>query len=241
MAAPLSRAEFDVIFEQCRQWGWGTDDERGALNHLGPAEVVAAAALVRSGRTVSCAWDLDTREGPDNPDPVTHEMAFGFDTTFGDSGALRIAGDRFAMTIHGDAHSHVDALCHVGFNGFVYNGLTLDQAIGPDGARAQSVTVIKHGIVTRGVLVDVPRYRGTDWVEPGEAIGPDEFLAAEAASGTRPGPGLVDPGQSQPGRPGPRLRRGAPLGVPAHVRPTAAGERHRLPGQPHRRLLTRPR
>jgi kynurenine formamidase len=185
-AAPLSRAEFDAIFERCRNWGkWGPDDQRGALNYLGTREVVAAARLVRSGRTVSCGWPLDTIPGPDNPHPVIHEVTFGFDTTFGDSGDLRIAGDRFGMDIHGDAHSHVDALCHVGFAGHVYNGLTLDQAMGPYGALTQSVEVIGQGIVTRGVLVDIPRLRGVDWVEPGEAIMPAEFLAAEEATGTR--------------------------------------------------------
>jgi kynurenine formamidase len=185
-AEPLSRAEFDAIFEACRNWGrWGPDDERGALNYLTPADTVAAAGLVRSGRTVSCGWELDTEEGPDNPHPVTHGMSFGFDVTFDESGDLRIAGDRFGMDIHGDAHSHVDALCHVGFAGTVYNGLTLDRAIGPHGALRMSVNVIRHGILTRGVLVDIPRHRGTDWVEPGEAIMPAEFLAAERASGTR--------------------------------------------------------
>ena len=55
-------------------------------------------------------------------------------------------------------------------------------------ARAEldgDVTVIRAGIVTRGVLIDIPAHRGTEWVEPGEAIGPEEFLAAEAATGTR--------------------------------------------------------
>ncbi len=183
-AAPLTRAEFDAIFEECRNWRGG-DDQRGALNHLGPEEVVAAAALVRSGRTVSCGWDLDTVTGPDNPTPVVHHMRFGFDTTFGDSGDLRIAGDGFAMDIHGDAHSHIDALCHVGFGGYVYNGVPLDEAIGPDGALTQSVNVIKHGLVTRGVLLDVPRHRGTPWVEPGEAITWDELAEVEAETGTR--------------------------------------------------------
>jgi len=185
-AAPLGRAEFDAIYQRCDNSGrWGLDDQRGALNYLDQRGTAAAAALVRSGRTVSCAWDLDTVEGPDNPHPVTHHMTFGFDTTFGDSGDLRIAGDGFAMDIHGDAHSHIDALCHVGFNGRTYNGVPLEKAIGPEGALTQSVEVIKHGIVTRGVLVDVPRLRGTAWVEPGEAIMPEEFLAAEAATGTR--------------------------------------------------------
>jgi kynurenine formamidase len=186
-AAPhVSRAEFNEVFARCDSTGrWGPDDQRGALNYLTSADVAAAAALVRTGRTVSCGWDLDTVEGPDNPRPVQHRMTFGFDETFGDSGELRIAGDGFSMDIHGDAHSHVDALCHVGFGGRVYNGVSLDEAVGPAGALTQSVNVIKEGIVARGVLVDLPRFRGVPWIPPGEAVGPQEFLAAEEASGTR--------------------------------------------------------
>jgi len=185
-ARPTTRAEFDEVFGYCDNSGrWGAADQRGALNYLTPADTMAAAALVRSGRSVSCAWDLDTVAGADNPNPVTHDMTFGWDTTFGDSGELRIAGDRFGMDIHGDAHSHIDALCHVGFGGRVYNGVPLADAIGAAGALTQSVTQAKDGIVTRGVLVDLPRLRGVEWVEPGEAIEPDEFLAAEAQTGTR--------------------------------------------------------
>lgn len=185
-APRTSRAEFDDVYALCDSTGkWGADDQRGALNNLTASEIVAAAGLVRSGRTVSCGWDLDTVAGPDNPHPVEHRMTFGFDTTFGDSGELRIAGDSFSMDIHGDAHSHIDALCHVGFGGRVYNRVPLADAVGPDGALTQGINVIKNGIVARGVLVDVPRLRGVPWVPPGEAIGPEEFLNAETVSGTR--------------------------------------------------------
>lgn len=185
-AAHTSRAEFDDVFRQCDRTGmWGPADQRGALNFQTAADVASAAALVRSGRTVSCGWDLDTVPGPDNPNPVTHRMTFGFDQTFGDSGELRIAGDGFSMDIHGDAHSHIDALCHVGFGGHVYNGVPLEEAIGPHGALTQSVNVIKDGVVARGVLIDLPKHRGVPWIPPGEAIRPDELLDAEDATGTR--------------------------------------------------------
>lgn len=185
--APLtSRAEFNAVRALCDNTGrWGSDDQRGSLNNLDAADIVNAARLVRSGRTVSCAWDLDTVAGPDNPSPVRQAMTFGFDTTFGDSGELRIAADRFEMDIHGDAHSHIDALCHVGFAGHVYNGVPLADAVGPAGGLTEDVTIIRHGIVARGVLVDLPRHRGVPWLTPGEAVLPDEFLAAEAATGTR--------------------------------------------------------
>lgn len=185
-----TRAEFDRVFAACDSRGrWGEGDQRGALNYLTPDLVAKAASLVTSGRTVSCAWDLDTTMGPDNPHPVNHRMTFGFETTFGDSGELRIAGDAFSMDLHGDAHSHLDALCHVGFAGRVYNGVALGDAIDADGARVQDVRVASDGIVTRGVLLDLPRWRQTQWIEPGEAVFPEEILAAESSAGVMLGRG----------------------------------------------------
>jgi len=185
-ARPISRAEFDETFEACKNWSrWGADDERGALNYIGPEQVTAAAALVRSGRTVSCAWPLDTVAGPDNPKPVLHHMTLGPDIALGDSGDLRVLLDFFGMEPHGDAHSHIDALGHVVYRGLCYNGVPVGEVADSTGCNRQAMDVAKDGLVSRGVLIDVPRLRGTMWVEPGEAIEPDEFLAAEEATGTR--------------------------------------------------------
>ena len=103
-AKPVSRAEFDETFEACKNWGrWGPGVERGALNYIGPDQVKAAAALVRSGRTVTCSWPLDTKAGPDNPKPVLHHMTMGPDVALGDSGDLRFLLDFMGMEPHGDA------------------------------------------------------------------------------------------------------------------------------------------
>jgi kynurenine formamidase len=185
-AQPVTRAEFDRIFEACKAWGrWGSDDERGALNEIGPEQVTAATELVRSGRTVSCAWPLDTKAGPDNPKPVLHHMTMGQDIALGDSGDLRFLLDFFGMEAHGDAHSHIDALCHVIYRGQCYNGMPIGDVANSLGATKQTLDVAKDGLVSRGVLLDIPKLRGTRWVEPGEAIMPEEFVAAEEASGTK--------------------------------------------------------
>jgi kynurenine formamidase len=185
-AAPVSRAEFDRIFEQCKNWGrWGPDDERGGINAITPDTVRAAAALVRSGRTVTCSWPLDTKAGPDNPKPVAHHMTFLHDMDIGGSGDLRFTMDYFAMEPHGDAHSHIDALCHVLYRGRLYNGVPADDAITSVGCKVQGMDVARDGIVGRGVLLDIPRLRGVPWVEPGEAVTADEILAAEEQQGVR--------------------------------------------------------
>lgn len=189
-ARPVSAREFADVYEACKNWGrWGPDDERGALNYITPEHVRAASALVRSGRTVSCAWPLDTKAGPDNPKPVVHHMTMLQDLDIGDHSRLRFTCDFMGIEFHGDAHSHVDALCHVVYDGKLYNGLAVEQAVSSVGASRQTIDVARDGLVSRGVLLDIPRLRGTGWVEPGEAVLREEIEAAEAAQGVRIGQG----------------------------------------------------
>jgi hypothetical protein len=63
-----------------------------------------------------------------------------------------------------------DALCHIAYRGQVYNGRPALEVMTWRGATALDVTSYRHGLVGRGVLLDVPRFRGVDWLEPGEAV-----------------------------------------------------------------------
>jgi kynurenine formamidase len=191
-AKPVSAAEFAEVYEQCKNWGrWGAEDQRGALNYITPRQVAAATALVRSGITVGCSWPLDTKAGPDNPKPVVHHMTMLADADIGDGGSLRFTADFVGVEFHGDAHSHIDALCHVVYQGRLYNGLAVEEAVGSVGASRQTMDVAHNGLVSRGVLLDIPRLRGTAWVEPGEALLGDELEAAERSQGVRMGEGDV--------------------------------------------------
>jgi hypothetical protein len=122
-APPLTSAEFDALFRRLRDATvWGPNDRRGALNNLTPWHVLAAVGEVRSGHTVSLAAPIETVASQDNPDPCSHEMA----GEAGDPAAapgLHFAMDSVAMNVHGNADSHIDALCHVIFNRTLYNGV----------------------------------------------------------------------------------------------------------------------
>ena len=70
----MSAASFRVLYEQIRaQAQWGPGDRRGALNHITAARLIAAAAEVRDGRTVTLAAPLAS-SGPDNPEPGARHM-----------------------------------------------------------------------------------------------------------------------------------------------------------------------
>ncbi|MFE2330083.1 cyclase family protein [Streptomyces sp. NPDC059385] len=189
----MTGGAFRALYEELRGFGpREPDDRRGALRHLTPERVVAAAAEVRSGRTVSLAAPIETEAGPDDPDPARHRMIepAGGETGAAGGDGLHFALDRFAMNVHGDADSHLDALCHVLFDGTLYNGVPAS-SVTSEGAGALSVEVVRDGIVGRGVLLDVPRLRGVPWLEPGEHVTAADLTAAEEAQGVRAGPGDV--------------------------------------------------
>ncbi len=182
MSAPrveMSNAEFRELFERVSNWGrWGPDDERGTLNHLTPARVAAAAGRVSTGLTVSLSRPLNTKHELDNPEPADHHMTLlgGREQHEG----LAFAKDYIGVDYHNDSHSHLDALCHVDFDGALYNGRP-SESVTEDGAAAETVEVMKDGVVGRGVLLDVPRLRSVDWLEPGEHILPVHLEEAERA------------------------------------------------------------
>lgn len=181
--APLmSLEEFERLFESLKNWGrWGPDDERGTLNYITTDKVRAAAALVQKGRHVSMEIPVNTVAGPDNPNPALFYMVTTHDVDVG-CGELRFATDFFGIQTHGDCHTHLDALCHIAYRGQVYNGRPAS-LVTSRGALGMDMTTCSHGIVGRGVLIDVPRYRGVKWIEPGEAIMRDEIEDIERVEG----------------------------------------------------------
>ena len=63
------------------------------------------------------------------------------------------------MNIHGNADTHIDALCHVIYDGRLYNGRPADIVSATERPSSRSPSAA-DGIVGRGVLLDVPRARG---------------------------------------------------------------------------------
>jgi kynurenine formamidase len=188
----VTSARMDEIFEKVKNWGrWGPEDQAGALNLITPAKRAAAARGVRSGEIVSCARELPVQSNAENPTPALHMMVMAGDAcdATGVPG-LQTAMDFVGVAFHGMAVSHIDALCHVFVDGRMYNGFPASD-VKSIGALRNSIIVAREGIVSRGVLLDIPRLRGVPWLPGGDSIGPDELAAAERAQGVRVEPGDV--------------------------------------------------
>ncbi|MGH9511131.1 MAG: cyclase family protein [Terriglobales bacterium] len=186
----ISPAEFDKLFQELCNWGrWGDNDERGTLNYIIPEHLCAAAALVRTGRSVSLALPINTVAGPDNARPAVHHMVQLHDIG-SERSEPRFARDYLASEIHGNGRTHIDALCHIAYKGLLYNGKPAS-SLTSDGSSLQDVAVYAQGIVGKGVLLDIPRLRGVKWIEPGDGVSYNELLEAEATQGVRLGAGDI--------------------------------------------------
>lgn len=178
-AAPITAEQFDAWMAEISNWGrWGADDQLGTLNLITPEKRRAAAALVRDGVAVSLSLPLNKTADELNSNPFHHELETG---TFG---GHDVAGDRYAVEYHGFAHSHMDGLPHFIYRGKMYNGVPAS-VLKPTGSEKLGIDNAFAGVFTRAVLVDVPRLKGVDYLEPGTAITVDDLEAWEKFANVR--------------------------------------------------------
>ena len=155
-------------------WGrWGPDDDLGALNLITNAKRREAAGLIREGHPVSMALEMDSVEAVDNAIPFVQEF-------------YRVGGDEWTIHFHGAGITHVDSLAHIFDDGVTYNGYRpSDEVMLSTGPERGGVDVMRTGVMTRGILMDIPRLKGVDYLEPGTRIFPEDLEAWEARAGVR--------------------------------------------------------
>jgi kynurenine formamidase len=177
---PMSRARYEQMWKELLNWDrWGKDDQLGALNLITPAKRQQALALAKGGTHMSLGHDVLTPPFqlkvfivPDNSAPMP-----------------RIS-DRIEIDFHGGSYTHLDALCHIAYNHRLFNGYILKDTVNAtDGCAKNSVMTMKDGIVTRAVLVDIPRLRGVRYLEAGTRVTRAEVEAWERRANVHIGPG----------------------------------------------------
>src|SRR6186713_2552289 len=96
LRSPVNAAEFDQLFQRVKNWGrWGAEDQLGSVNLITSAKRKQALSLAKTGQTVSLVHNPITDKAEDNNNPWEHTMLQGFNM------------DRYAVSYHGYAHSHM--------------------------------------------------------------------------------------------------------------------------------------
>ncbi|MGO9396927.1 MAG: cyclase family protein, partial [Xanthobacteraceae bacterium] len=106
--------------------------------------------------------------------PIHQMLATGTDAIAGqqDWNKLRYADDTLTLCVQGA--THWDALGHIFYEDKAYNGHDA-KLIDSRGLRVLGIEHSKNKMVGRGVLLDIARFRGVEWMQDGESISNDEL------------------------------------------------------------------
>lgn len=218
-------AELVELEQRVSNWGrWGDDDQLGCGNLLTPEAARRGVDAVRSGRRIGLAVDLKA-DGIQVGQPARRYNPILTVTSLNERDQFAPGiweGTDDAVFMSTCAGTHMDALCHVAYDGLLYNGFPTSAITAQYGATVLGAERLPQ-VVTRGVLLDVPRVHGVerlDEIAPGYAITGDDLAAAAELARVEMQPGdvaLVRTGMMQHYHRGDRMRY-------------AVGSEHSLPG-----------
>jgi kynurenine formamidase len=201
----IKMAAIKKMADRVKNWGkWGRDDELGTLNYVKPAERLKAASLVKKGKSFSLGLNFD-QEGPQRTgwggrfNPIHTMLATGTDAVAGrhDKAGLRYADDMVTMPLQ--CGTQWDGLGHIFYGETMWNGYDA-RLVDSTGAKKNGIHKARAGMIGRGVLLDIPRYLGGDYLEDGYGIGNDDLDACAKAQGVKIKPGdfvIVRTGQME--------------------------------------------
>ncbi|OAN69167.1 cyclase [Jannaschia sp. EhC01] len=183
----VSEKAIEEATETLSNWGrWGAEDQIGTLNTIEQDDIVNAGRLIRKGRTFGLGIPLDTKiqtglfGGRWNP--IHTFLATGTDAYAGNqaNNGIQYADDAINMPIQGS--THWDSLNHVYYKNKMYNGFDC-RLVDSKGGTKNGIEHTREKMVGRGVLLDVARYKGVEYLEDGYGISNDELDACAAAQG----------------------------------------------------------
>jgi len=167
--------------EKLKNWGrWGPDDQIGTLNYVTPQDIARAASLIQTGKVFALGIPLD-RNGPQTGlfggrwNPIHTMLATGTDAVAGRYDVvpnIRYADDAINMPVQGA--THWDSLGHIFYEEKMYNGYDA-RVVDCSGLGKLGIEHTKSKMVGRGILLDIPRFKGVDWLDDGYGISNDEL------------------------------------------------------------------
>lgn len=180
-APNITVADIEKWMTTLSNWGrWGKDDQKGTLNLITPAVRKQALALVREGTSVSLAHTVDKDKALDSPRPLQQAMTLD---NFGH------AMDTYTIWYHGSVITHIDSLCHYSYENKLFNGFDKTQIADGVGCPQNGVEHQKEGIITRGILVDMPLLKKVPYLAEGTPVTPADLEAWEKFANIKIRPG----------------------------------------------------
>lgn len=181
---PVTKEVWEGWMKNETNWGrWGKDDQLGAMNLVTPAKSKQALSLAKTGTVVSLAHRpvIIPKAKPDGISYLELKLNHLGDSEF--------TIEEMQLAFHGSSFTHMDAICHGDYKGQTFNGYAVKDVITDTGCKKLAIDTLAHGIVTRGVVIDIPHVKGLKVLPPETAVTVADIEAFEKMAGLKIGPG----------------------------------------------------
>jgi kynurenine formamidase len=160
---------------------WGADDQRGAANRITPAKVLEAKNLITKGTVYQLGHVYESGM----PMFGTRHYSLRIPYVFTMPGKNQAAyHDEIISGELGQIGTQFDGLGHVGIGDLFYNGNRRSEFAQADGLTRLGIENVGP-IVTRGILIDVARFKGVDQLQGGYEITPADLKGALQRQGVQ--------------------------------------------------------
>lgn len=168
--------------ENCQPSRWGADDEIGNANLLTPETVLAASQLIKTGKTYSLGITVDATTPAFPPRTLSLQIV--------QPGQQEGGRPYSSMTYNDDIFQgwfgigpQIDGLGHLGVNGMYYNCNHARDFADISGLTKLGIEKVPP-IVARGIVLDMTRHFGVEYLAGGQTFTVDDVKAVELSQNT---------------------------------------------------------
>ena len=166
------KQSFDSLFKKLDNTGkWGLNDRLGTINYITNEKVKSSLKFVEKGVSVSLSFKITEDSLATNKFNSDKLSSYSHETNELNFKGYNWVTDNFSISYHGHTHSHIDALNHLSHNGFYYNQQKSPNELG--------IENFKNGIITKGILIDLPLLKEKEFIEAGYKITSQDIIDFE--------------------------------------------------------------
>ena len=170
---------YDKLFEKVSNKGkWGDKDKKGTVNYIDNDKILNALKLPKKGISVSLSFNITQDSSEINHSDFDEITKYNHQASSVEFRGYDWASDNYSISYHGFTVSHMDGLAHLAQDGKLYNGYDASK-ITPQGFEELGIEAFSDGIISKGVLIDIPLLYGKEYLDAGTKITINDILKFE--------------------------------------------------------------
>jgi len=161
---------YDKLFEKVSNKGkWGNKDKKGTVNYIDEYKILDALKLPQKGISVSLSFNITQDSSEINHSDFDTITKYNHQASSTEFRGYDWASDEYNISYHGFTVSHMDGLAHLAQDGKLYNDYDASN-ITPQGFEELGIEAFGDGIISKGVLIDIPLLYGKEYLDAGTKI-----------------------------------------------------------------------